>query len=106
MDERAGGWRSSPAITGLLLLATLVSPVGAAFLGLVTLGACDIPWEGPYQCIVPEPIFDYLLMCWIAPFLFLRFFALGWFALCIAGLIKVTRLFGSAVWDAVEPHLQ
>lgn len=105
MRERAEDWRRRPAITGLLLFVTLISPVGAPFLGLITMGTCDIPWEGPYQCIVPEPVFAYFFLCWIAPFFFLGFFALGWFALCIAALVTVVRLFGNAMWEVLEPHL-
>ena len=105
MDENTEDWKSNPEITGLLLAITLISPVGAPFLGLITMGACDIPWEGPYQCLVPEPVFAYLFLCWVVPFFFLGFFALVWFTLCIVVLVTVARLFGKAVWDALEPHL-
>ena len=105
MDERTDDWKNNPAITGLLLIAALISPAGAPFLGLITMGACDIPWEGPYQCIVPEPVFAYFFLSWGAPFFFLGLFALVWFALCVAVLVMVVRLFGRSVWGVLEPHL-
>lgn len=105
MEERTEGWKSSPAITGLILLATLLSPVGGPFLWFVTMVACDVPWEGPYQCVVPEPVFTYFFLSYAIPFFVAGYFALAWFALCIAALVTAVRLFGKALWDAVEPHL-
>lgn len=101
MFEDTPSWKRDPVITGLILFVTLISPMGAPLLGLITIGACGLSWGEPYRCAVPQPIFAYFMLFLWGPFLWLGLCALPWFAISIGLVIRFTWMFGSAVWAAV-----
>ena len=105
MFEETPRWKRNPVVTGLVLLALLISPIGAPLLGFISIAACDVPWEGEYRCFVPAQALDYFMGSFLLPFLWLGFFALPWFALCIALIIRSGWLFAAAVWGSImERH--
>jgi hypothetical protein len=101
MFEDTPSWKRDPAITGLILLFILISPMGAPLLALITIEVCDIPWEGTYQCMVPEPVFAYFMLFLWGPFFWLGLFALLWFAVSMSLVIRFAWMFASATWDTL-----
>ena len=97
MFEETPSWQRNPAVTGIILLAMLISPIGAPFLGLIAIEVCDIPWEGAYQCPVPDTVLTYFWVSLWGPFFMLGLFALVWFAISIGLLIRFGWLFVSAL---------
>lgn len=74
--------------------------MGAPLLGLITMEACGLSWDGPYQCIVPEPVFGYFMLFLWGPF-WLGLWALPWFAISFGLVVRFAWMFASAVWAAV-----
>jgi hypothetical protein len=101
MFEDTSRWKRDPAITGTILFFLLISPMGAPLLGLITIGACGIRWEAPYQCMVPESLFAYFMFFMWAPFFWLGLFALPWFAISIGLVMRFAWMFASAAWAAL-----
>ena len=101
MFEEPPSWKRDPLITGTILFVLLISPMGAPLLGLIIIEACDIPWEGTYQCMVPDPVIAYFLIFLWGPFFVLGLFALLWFAISIGLIIRFALMFGSSLWIAV-----
>ena len=101
MFEDTPSWKRDPLITGTILLVLLISPMGAPLLGLIIIEACDIPWEGTYQCMVPDPVIAYFMVFLWGPFFLLGLFALPWFAISIGLVIRFAWMFVSSVWIAM-----
>lgn len=90
-------WREDPKITGVILFFVLISPMGAPLLFLLTSIGCDIGWDTPYQCVIPQAMFTYFFLCFVAPFAFGPWFAVPWFVFAIGLVIRFTWLFGVAL---------
>jgi hypothetical protein len=94
-------WKRSPALGFLALLILLVSPVGAPILGYVLIYACDIPWEGSFQCAVPTTLLDYFVAFTILPFVWVGpFLAILWLMIALAVLLSCLWFAGRAIWRA------
>jgi hypothetical protein len=99
------GWKQSAALKSVALLLLLVSPVGAPIVGYILLDACDIPWEGAFQCAVPTPALSYFLAFLFLPFVWVGpFVAILWLFLSAAVLLGCFWYAAKAIWQAVmEP---
>jgi hypothetical protein len=104
MEDDTPTWTASPLVTGLLLLALLISPVGAPVLLVLVTSACEIPWDGEvYRCMVPRPVTSYLFLSILIPSVYLKGAAVVWFAMRLAGLVAVTWMFVRATWERLFP---
>jgi len=99
-DEEERNWKHDPVTTGGILLLSLISPVGAPLLGWLAIVACDIPWEGEYQCIVPDAVLTYLIGSLFIPLFWFGYFGLAWLLISLAVTIGFLLLFVSAAWAA------
>ena len=105
-DERSERWKNSPILIVIVLLLLLISPLGAPVVGYALAYVCDIPWEGAYQCRVPQPLLDYFLpftilpFAWVGPFLAILWVMLS-FAIAIAAICYLVR----AVWQMTMERL-
>jgi len=100
MFEDPPSWKRDPLITGTILFFLLLSPVGAPLMAFVTIASCGLSWDGPYQCVIPEPLFTYFMIFTLGPLFFLGYFGLAWMLLCFAAIIGFACLFVRAAWEA------
>lgn len=90
-----------PALRALGFLVLTISPIGAPLIGYFLLGACDIPWEGRIQCVLPTALLNYFMaftilpVIWVGPFL-----AMLWLMFSLAVLLACFWNAGRAVWQA------
>lgn len=93
--------KRSAALKSLVLLLLLPTPVGAPIVGFIIIDACDIPWEGSFQCPVPAPLLDYFLTFTMLPFLWTGpFIGILWLILSLAVLFFCLWFALRAIWDA------
>lgn len=87
----------------LILLVMLIGPLGAPLIGMSISSACNIPWEGPYECAFPEPFQSYFVTLFVV-----AFFPFGptlgwlWMALSLGLLTALIWYAGRAMWEAVS----
>jgi hypothetical protein len=89
----------------LVLLALLVSSVGAPVVGFALIAACDVSFDGVYRCPVPQPVLDYFL-----PFLFLpmrlgAFMGCVWIALSVSIALALIVHVLRAIWQVTMEQL-
>jgi hypothetical protein len=101
MEDRPQRWKQSAALRSVALLLLLVSPLGAPIVGYLIIDACDIPWEGPFQCAVPTPLLHYFTAFTILPFIWVGpFLAILWLMMSCAVLLGCLWYAARAVWQA------
>jgi hypothetical protein len=98
-DEDPRSWKHDPRATGLILLFILLSPLGGAVMGPAILMACDIPWEGSYQCIIPDPVISYFMISWLGPMFLLGTFGWAWMLFSFVLTTGFACLFVRASWE-------
>ena len=97
-DLRSKEWAIC-ALKALGLAILIISPVGAPLVGYAIVYACDIPWEGPVQCAVPEPLLGYFLRSVFVPWAVAGpFLAILWQLLSLGLLASCLWFAGKAIW--------
>ncbi|QIK79138.1 hypothetical protein G7077_09750 [Sphingomonas piscis] len=93
-------WKDKPLLLAVLLLLLLASPLGAPLVGMSIISGCDIPWEGSYQCAVPQRLQDYFIGLMMLSFLSIGLgVGLLWLGLAVGLTAYVGYLLVVGVWN-------
>lgn len=98
MYDHEASWKDSPAITGMVLLILLISPLGAPMVALATAPTCGIEAG---QCILPDAIMEYFILCALGPLFWFGNGGFVWLALSFASVVTLGWFFVRASFERV-----